>query len=91
METHPAADFGTPGPLVHFLETFYGRGYEEKLVESLARRPTNHTVWMLNRIINGVDGSEKQYFLAVLDKVIVHPENDPEAREEARTFRSRHP
>ena len=31
MENHPDVDYGTPGPLVHFVETF--PNYEEKLIE----------------------------------------------------------
>jgi hypothetical protein len=53
MEDHPNFDFGTPGPLAHFIETFYGHGYEAELFASIARRPTTHTIWLLNRIING--------------------------------------
>ncbi|MDR3435274.1 hypothetical protein [Telmatospirillum sp.] len=67
MEDHSLWDFGTPGPLVHFVERFYGNGYELRLVESLKRRPTAHTVWMLNRIINGEKNAEKKkYFLDVM-------------------------
>jgi len=53
MEEHPEIDYGTPGPLVHFLERFYKKGYEEQLVLSIRRKPTCHTIWMLNRLING--------------------------------------
>lgn len=53
METRPDIDFGAPGPLVHFVETFHGMGYEERLAASLQRKPTAVTVWMLNRLING--------------------------------------
>src|SRR5215510_14380053 len=53
MEEHPNFDFGCPGPLAGFVETLYGRGYEDKLRASIRRRPTSHTVWMLNRLING--------------------------------------
>lgn len=50
MEKYPEINFGRPGPLVHFVEKFYKNGYEEKLVESLKRKPKQHTVWMLNRV-----------------------------------------
>ena len=40
MEKHPTLDYGMPGPLVHFLEEFYRKGYEEKLIESVSRKPT---------------------------------------------------
>src|SRR5712671_5533785 len=61
MESNPGLDLGSPGPLVHFVERFYGNGYEQKLIDSLQRKPTPHTVRMLNRVINGTnDPAEKQ-------------------------------
>ena len=33
MERHPEVDFGAPGPFVHFLEDYAGRGYEELLLD----------------------------------------------------------
>src|SRR5262245_37116403 len=53
MEVHPTQDYGMPGPLVHFVEEFYTKGYEDKLIESVSRNPTMMTVWMLNRVLNG--------------------------------------
>ena len=55
MEEHPTLDYGMPGPLVHFIEEFYLKGYEEKLIESVSRKPTMMTVWMLNRVLNGTE------------------------------------
>lgn len=54
MENNPNMDFGSPGSLVKYLEEFIGKGYEEELIESVRRMPTTHTVWMLNRAINGI-------------------------------------
>lgn len=54
IENHPDDDLGSPGPLVHFVEQVPSPGYEEKLVASLRRRPTPHSVWMLNRVLNGL-------------------------------------
>ncbi len=90
MENNPEVDFGKPGPLVHFLEKFYQNGYEEKLVESLHRRPIKHTIWMLNRIINGSDGDKRKYFLNLLEKIIVSPNLDDSIVLLARHFRSLH-
>src|SRR5258705_4495517 len=53
METHPHLDYGPPGPLTHFIERFHGNGYDEQLLASVERQPTPHTIWMLNRLING--------------------------------------
>ncbi len=53
MEEHPDVEFGVPGALVHAVEKRYGSGYEEVLEQSVARKPTSHTRWMLQRVING--------------------------------------
>ena len=66
MELYPLADFGAPGELVHFMEEFYKKGYEELLYESFKRRPTLHTVEMVNRIINDEAFSDRQKFIELL-------------------------
>ena len=88
MERHPLTDFGSPGPIVHFVETFYKKGYEEELVNSIKRKPTLHTIWMLNRIINGADN--KEYYLSLLKKIYENKSYDKEIREEALYFLSIH-
>jgi hypothetical protein len=78
MEQNPTVDFGTPGPLVHFVEQYYKRGYEQKLIESISRRPTAHTVWMLNRLINGTRDQEQRRMLTeTLKRAGNHPAADP--------------
>lgn len=67
MERHPEVDFGAPGPFVHFLEEYAGRGYEELLLDSFQRRPTQHTAMMLNRHINSVDGNARRACIAMLE------------------------
>ena len=67
MERQPLTDFGSPGPIVHFVERFYKKGYEEKLISSLKRMPALQTVWMLNRIINGTDNPEA--YLSLLKQI----------------------
>ena len=88
MERHPLTYFGSPGEIVHFVETFYKKGYEEKLIASLKRMPTVHTIWMLNRIINGADNSE--YYLDLLKQISKNKYYDKEIREEALHFLSMH-
>ena len=51
MEAHSEADLGAPGPLVHFLESFFP-DYLDALCRSLDRAPTPHTFWMLRRALN---------------------------------------
>lgn len=90
METNPRLDYGTPGPLVHFVERFYGRGYEAKLIDSINRRPTLPTVWMLNRIINGTrQPEERGPLISILEDVIQNPSTDPAAQRLAMHFLDR--
>lgn len=73
IETNPNIDFGSPGPLVHYVERFYEHGYEEKLIDSIKRRPTELTVWMLNRIVNGSEGDKKKYYIKLMEEVLIFP------------------
>ena len=88
MERHPLTDFGSPGPIVHFVGRFYKKGYEEELLLSLKRMPTLHTVWMLNRLINGTDQAE--VYLELLKEISENASYNKEIREEALHFLSIH-
>jgi hypothetical protein len=72
MEDHPDLDFGMPGPLVHFVERFHRTRYEAKLIESVERKPTSHTVWMLKRLLNGThDTAERKRLVEILGRIRV--------------------
>ena len=90
MEEHPDFDFGCPGPLVHFVETFYKKGYEDRLCQSIRRRPTLHTVWMLNRLINGSKGDAKSHYVGLLDEVSARADVDTETLAQVREFMALH-
>jgi hypothetical protein len=91
MERHPDWDFGTPGALVHFVEKFYGKGYESLLLQSLTRRPTGHTLWMLNRMINGEQNAErKASYVETLSQIASDSRNDEAAIARARRYLSLH-
>ncbi|HPN69579.1 MAG TPA: hypothetical protein PLZ32_08665 [Saprospiraceae bacterium] len=86
IEKYPTNDFGSPGPLVHFIERFIGQ-YEQKLLESLDRKPTQLTVWMLNRVINGAKSKTMRLTLIQrLEGIIQNPNADNETRNEALDF-----
>lgn len=70
MEANPDFEFGEPGPIVHFMETFYKSGYEEMLLESIGRHPIRQTIWMLNRIINDPNLVDKQRYFSVLESLL---------------------
>ena len=83
MERHPLADFGLPGAMAHFIETFYP-DYEPYLIESLKRRPTLHTVWMLNRCINGKFAKEE--YLTLMKNIANREDIEIEIRNSAQEF-----
>jgi hypothetical protein len=90
IEQHPAIDFGAPGALVHFVERFAGKGYEERLLESVERRPTSHTIWMLNRVINGTKApDEKRRLIEAMERARRHPNTDQAVRQAADQFLAR--
>jgi hypothetical protein len=91
MEQHPKIDFGAPGPLVHWIERFYNQGYETLLLDSIGRQPTRHTVWMLNRIINGTKNKEERAkFVGALKSASESDKVDEATREVALHFLSLH-
>lgn len=84
MERYPLVDFGVPGAIVHFVERFYKRGYEQLLIESIKRKPTMHTVWMLNRIINGSENKES--YIKIMQDIVNRTEIEVEIMELAKNF-----
>jgi len=88
IEAHPDEDLGAPGPLVHFVEEFYKNGYEPLLLESVARKPTTLNVWMLNRLINGSKGAEKEMYVTVLKAIAGDEHAAPDVQALAREFLS---
>ena len=90
MENHPTVDYGAPGALVHFVERFYGNGYEEILVESIKRKPTGHTVAMLNAVINGTKTIKiKKQLIEVMQQVKSNPLADQITLQQANHFLER--
>jgi hypothetical protein len=90
MEDHPGIDYGMPGHLVHFIEKFHEKDYDEKLVESLRRKPTDHTTWMLNRVINGTKLQEsRERLVGIMEETAMHPKADETTRERAKGFLDR--
>ncbi len=78
MERLDGVELGTPGPLVHTLETWRG-GYEELLVQSVRRQPTSLSVWMINRILNArPPGAES--WMALLRSVADNPAASAETK-----------
>jgi hypothetical protein len=90
MEDHPSVDFGSPGALVHVVERLYGAGYEDALTESVLRKPTAHTAWMLNRVINGEKNeARRRQFISALRAIALNGSADGETEERAAGFLAR--
>jgi hypothetical protein len=75
---------------VHFVEKFYGRGYEPEFLASITRRPTTHTVWLLNRIINGTrQAAGRERLIDILRQTENHSAADAQAKRLATHFLQR--
>ena len=81
MEENPNLDFGDPGPMVHFMESYYRKGYERILAESIKRKPTVHTIWMLNRILNDPNLSDRQIYTDALNELTTRTDLDKSVAE----------
>lgn len=86
MENNPTYDFGMPGSLVHFVEKYYKKGYEELLIDSIKRTPTLHTLWMLNRIINGVPLTIKNNYIDIMNQVMLRNDVPDEIKKRAEEY-----
>jgi hypothetical protein len=84
MERLEGADLGSPGPIVHSLEDWRGT-FEPYLVESIRRRPTPVTTWMINRILNARPPDAASW-IELLVSVADHPSASAGARASAQHF-----
>ncbi|MBS1999701.1 MAG: hypothetical protein JSS86_25435 [Cyanobacteria bacterium SZAS LIN-2] len=79
-------DIGTPGPIVHSIEATADL-YLPCLEESILRKPTPVTVWMVNRILNDeIDFDAADRYKALLRQVLSHPQASEIAKEAALGF-----
>jgi hypothetical protein len=90
MEANPEVDFGAPGPLTHLIEKLYGKGYEAELLASLVRTPTTHSIWLLNRVINGTRQIDvRQKLIEAMHNSTMHPRAQITAKQQAAEFLQR--
>lgn len=57
FESHFDKDLGSAGPLVYFLEE--ENDYISELKQSISKKSTDLTVWMVNRILDGSGAGER--------------------------------
>ena len=69
--------------MVHFIENYYP-DYLPLLISSVQRSPAMHTVWMLNRCINGKNDTEK--LLSVLKDIANDDSLDKTIKDSAKSF-----
>jgi hypothetical protein len=85
FERFPDSDHGSPGPFVHFIEAWVG--YETELELSVRRKPTPHTVWMINRVLNAPSSSsQRERWMDLLRSVESHPNSTELTIFEAKKF-----
>lgn len=65
---------GSPGALVHFVEK--QNDYHDLLRSSIESKPTELTVWMVNRICNALSGIQKRPWLLLLKDAASNPNAD---------------
>lgn len=78
IERSPDIDYGCPGPLGSFMENHYKNGYEELLLKSIERKPTEYTLFLLHRLINDKNNSEHQKYLDLMKSISLntaYPQN----------------
>ncbi len=84
IERLDGAELGVPGPLVHTLEGWRG-GYEPFLADSVRRKSTPLSVWMVNRLLNARPPNAGTW-LEWLQLAARHPLASAETRSNALAF-----
>jgi len=84
IERSPDIDYGGPGPLGHFLETYYQQGYEELLIKSIDRKPTLFTLFLLHRLMNDKENPNHQQYFDIMKKISLSDEYPESIIEEAK-------
>jgi hypothetical protein len=84
IERLDGVELGTPGSLVHTLESWSG-GYEKLLAQSVRRKPTPLSVWMVNRILNARP-LDAESWMSLLHSVTENPAASAETKTEAEHF-----
>ena len=89
IESNEDLEFGGPGPLAHFMESLYQKGYEVQLIKSLERKPTVYTIYLLHRIMNNQDDPNHKKYLDLMKSISLnkeYPENIIEEAKDSLTY-----
>lgn len=93
IEKYPLVEFGTPGPLTHFIENFYKENQElyiKQLKQSIEESPTVHTVWLLNRVINGSQAEKAVELIGIMNSICINDKLHKSIRNTAENFLKYH-
>ena len=61
LEKNSKFHFGMPGNLVRTIEQHYKEpDYEDLIIESIVRIPTEYNLWLLNRLLNSYENDNKK-------------------------------
>lgn len=83
IERSPDIDYGGPGPLGQFLEAFEGGIYEEKLLESLQRKPVIYTLQLLDILLQNSNDPRQALYLNTMRIIAVNPALPENIRQKA--------
>lgn len=86
MESNPDINYGLPGPVVHFMEKYFLDGYEELLYSSVKRKPTLHTIWMINRMLNSPKLDEREKYMNLLKEIAENQNESDDIRDRANHY-----
>lgn len=86
MGDNPALDYGMPGPIIHFIESFGIDKYIDQLLRLENEKPNVYFSWMLNRIINVTEGDLKAQYIALLQDVASRTDVEQYIRDVAQDF-----
>lgn len=88
IENNPNLYFGNPGAIVHFMELYYKKGYEDLLLKSVTKCPTMQTIFMINRIINDPKLEEREKYINALKTLLCKNCIEKEIKEEIESILS---
>jgi len=71
LERNPSFHFGMPGNIVRAIEKYYQQpSYEELIMQSIERVPTEYNLWLLNRLLNSYKADkDKERGVSLLRKI----------------------
>lgn len=70
-----------------YLEQYDSELYNQRLMRSIKDNPTNHTLFMMNRVVNDNEDYKKE-FIEILNEIITLKDVDSDIKETAIQFRS---